>query len=212
MILASHVIFFTYGFWLPNDPRGSWSDFVGAWNLLPFGLATKTSTRRSVAGARHDQILRRDAKAALKHDPVAFTGLQARAVGRGFAHYVEGTKIEVWACSILPKHVHMVIKRHKFEVEYIVNQLKGHATRRLATEQLHPASPRAWGRGMWKVYLSNSADIRRAVRYVENNSLKEGLPPQKWSFVHPPSFNCLAATRRGARFFSCQHLPSSDNS
>jgi hypothetical protein len=30
MILAFHAIFGAYGFWLPNDPRGSWSDFVGS--------------------------------------------------------------------------------------------------------------------------------------------------------------------------------------
>src|SRR4051812_43899841 len=33
MIVGYHVIFSTYGFWLPNDPRGSWSDFVGSWEL-----------------------------------------------------------------------------------------------------------------------------------------------------------------------------------
>ena len=34
MIIAYHVIFGMYGFWLPNDPRGSWSDFVAAWELF----------------------------------------------------------------------------------------------------------------------------------------------------------------------------------
>jgi hypothetical protein len=34
MILGSHVIFGAYGFWLPNDPRGSWSEFVGAWDFV----------------------------------------------------------------------------------------------------------------------------------------------------------------------------------
>jgi REP element-mobilizing transposase RayT len=185
MILGSHVIFCTYGFWLPNDPRGSWSDFVGAWELLPFGHATKTDTRQSVAGARHDPAIRRDAKQALKHAPISFTGLQARAVGQGFAHYLDRAGIDVWACSILPKHVHMVIGRHKFDVEYIVNQLKGHATRRLMAEQVHPEAPRAWARGMWKVFLNDADDIDRAVRYVENNPLKEGLLPQRWAFVRP---------------------------
>lgn len=28
-MLGAHVIFGAYGFWLPNDPRGSWSEFVG---------------------------------------------------------------------------------------------------------------------------------------------------------------------------------------
>jgi len=27
MVIAYHAIFSTYGFWLPNDPRGSWSEF-----------------------------------------------------------------------------------------------------------------------------------------------------------------------------------------
>jgi hypothetical protein len=49
MILAYHAVFTTYGFWLPNDPRGSWSNFVRAWELLHFGKATKTDSRRSVA-------------------------------------------------------------------------------------------------------------------------------------------------------------------
>jgi hypothetical protein len=29
-VLAYHVVLGAYGFWLPNDPRGSWSDFVGS--------------------------------------------------------------------------------------------------------------------------------------------------------------------------------------
>jgi hypothetical protein len=48
MVLAYHVIFTAYGFWLPNDPRGSWSEWVGSWELLKFGRATKTDTRRAV--------------------------------------------------------------------------------------------------------------------------------------------------------------------
>ena len=42
MVLAYHLIFTAYGFWLPNDPRGSWSDFVRAWELFITGKATKT--------------------------------------------------------------------------------------------------------------------------------------------------------------------------
>ncbi len=49
MIVGYHCIFGMYGFWLPNDPRGSWSDFVGSWNLFRYGSATKTTARTSVA-------------------------------------------------------------------------------------------------------------------------------------------------------------------
>ena len=85
MVLGAHIIFSAYGFWLPNDPRGSWSDFVAAWELLRFGKATKVNTRKSVAHAPHDSALRRAAKQALKYPPVSFSGIQAVAIGAGFA-------------------------------------------------------------------------------------------------------------------------------
>src|SRR5690349_9857420 len=86
MILAYHFILSAYGFWLPNDPRGSWSDFVGAWELLRFGgPATKVDTTRSVAHVSHDRSYRLEMKEHLQHAEVRFTGVQAQAIGAGFA-------------------------------------------------------------------------------------------------------------------------------
>lgn len=42
MVLTYHVVISFYGFWLPNDPRGSNSTFVRSSRLLPFGPATYT--------------------------------------------------------------------------------------------------------------------------------------------------------------------------
>src|SRR6266850_6659376 len=111
MIVGYHIIFGTYGFWLPNDPRGSWSEFVGAWDLFRYGPATKTTERRSVAHREHDQQRRLAAKQALVRPAVQFSGLQARAVGQGFADYFAKSKVPVWACAILPDHVHLVVGR-----------------------------------------------------------------------------------------------------
>ncbi len=194
VVLASHVIFTAYGFWLPNDPRGSWSDFVRSWELRRFGPATKTETRQSVAGHPHDRELRQAAKETLRFPPVVFTGLQARAIGRGFAECVRRGGLTVWACSVLPEHVHMVIARHTCKVEQVVNLLKGEATRRLLTEELHPFAdrkgendgvPSCWARERWKVFLDTADDIARAIRYVENNPIEESKPPQRWPFVSP---------------------------
>jgi REP element-mobilizing transposase RayT len=192
MILGSHVIFGAYGFWLPNDPRGSWSDFVGSWELFRFGSATKVDTRTSVAAQPHDRVARQTAKECLRFPPAHFNGLQARAVGRGFGKCARRGSLRIWACSILPDHVHLVIGRHTCEVEQIVNLLKGAATAELLAEGLHPfgdrktqsgAVPKCWARGQWKVFLDDPADIERAVRYVEENPVKEGKPRQRWSFV-----------------------------
>ncbi|MFO0803265.1 MAG: transposase, partial [Gemmataceae bacterium] len=169
MVLGYHIIFSTYGFWLPNDPRGSWSDFVGAWELfLAAGKATKTDVRHSVAVTPHNREARLAAKAALSRPPVKFTGIQARAVGRGFAEYIAKSGLPVWACSIMPEHVHLVTGPFRLSVENIVIQLKGAATKRLIEEKLHPfhGNEKCWTRGEWKVFLFKQDDTTRAIRYV----------------------------------------------
>src|SRR6185312_1232985 len=181
MVCGYHIIFSAYGFWLPNDPRGSWSYFVGAWDLfLAGGKATKTDVRHSVAQRPHDREKRLATKEALSRPPVIFNGVQARAIGRGFADYVAKSELWVWACSIMPEHVHMVIGPSRLSVEQIVIQLKGAATKRLLQEKVHPFNGEAkyWTRGEWKVFLFNDDDIHRAIRYVDNNPVKDGKRPQ----------------------------------
>jgi hypothetical protein len=47
MVRWYHLIISAYGFWLPSDPRGSWSEFVGAWELLKFGGPTRAARLKS---------------------------------------------------------------------------------------------------------------------------------------------------------------------
>ena len=184
MIIGYHVIFGTYGFWLPNDPRGSWSDFVWSWELFRFGgKATKVETRRSVAADTHNVTKRLEAKRHLKYPPVVFTGKQALAVAHGFARAVEISEHPVFACSILPEHVHLVFGRCRFDIEKVVRQLKQNATICLKEENAHPPAATPWGDSCWKVFLEDDESLCRAIRYVEENPMKEGKKPQRWSFV-----------------------------
>jgi hypothetical protein len=128
MILAFHVIVSAYGFWLPNDPRGSWSNFVGAWELVRFGKATKVDTRKSLAAVPHDRRLREAAKAALRFPPTHFSGKQALVVAHGFDKARREAPYMVHACSILPEHAHLVIGRHTRAIGRIVGHMKGRAT------------------------------------------------------------------------------------
>jgi REP element-mobilizing transposase RayT len=194
MIVGYHIIFGAYGFWLPNDPRGSWSDFVGSWELyLRGGRATRTDERHSLARRPHNHALRLATKSALKHPPVLFTGQQARAIAGGFGRYFQRSRLPAWACAILPDHVHLVVGQPKIDVGPLVIQLKSAATVMLKREGLHPfgqivdsdgRSPRCFARGQWKVFL-DPEDVPRAIQYVEENPVKQGKKPQRWSFVVP---------------------------
>jgi REP element-mobilizing transposase RayT len=195
MVIASHVIFGAYGFWLPNDPRGSWSEWVGAWELFRYGgPATKVETRQSLAGEPHDDELRVAVKRMLKYPAVDFNDEQRAAVAKGFGRFAEKNGLRILACAILREHVHLVIARHRYNVEQAVLLFKGAATRELAKQDLHPLAafprvkerlPTCWSRGEWKVFLNDVDDVERAVGYADANPEKEGLPRQEWEFVQP---------------------------
>jgi hypothetical protein len=64
----------------------------------------------------------------------------------------------------------------------------------LRQENLHPFAafarhgqppPTCWDESCWKVYLDNEEAIESAIRYVEENPIKEGKPRQHWPLVIP---------------------------
>jgi REP element-mobilizing transposase RayT len=185
MIIAYHSIFSTYGFWLPNDPRGSGSDYIASWELFRYGPATKTNSRRSVAALPLPPNWRREAQTALLYPPVFITGQQALAISQGFATAADEGPYEIYACAILPEHVHLVIGASPRRIRQVVGHIKSRATHFLREQRLWNDDRPLWGEHGWNVYLESAASVERAIRYVGNNPLKEGKKLQKWSFVVP---------------------------
>lgn len=195
MIHGYHVILGMYGFRLPNDPRGSWSEVIRKWELIRFGNAQRNLADRSLAELTDEELDRRNAaREQLKYPPVSLTGLQAESIGNGFAKHSRRNNYTIWACAILPEHVHLVIARHTFNVEQMVNLLKGTATRRILEDERHPLIkhirddgkiPQMWSRNQWCVYLDSEIAIEEASCYVNGNPEKECKPRQRWKFVTP---------------------------
>jgi REP element-mobilizing transposase RayT len=192
MILGYHIILSAYGFWLPNDPRGSWSATVWAFELLAFGSATKVSTTASVADNQHDVALRMRAKSALSRLPVRFNGEQARAIARGFATAAIEGSYHIHALSILPDHVHLVVARHARDVGGIATHLKSKATLAMSSEGIHPCGSLSngrrqtpWARNYWAPFIRSKQHMRAAIEYVRNNPIKMGLKEQRWKLVVP---------------------------
>lgn len=184
MVLAYHITFGAYGFWLPNDPRGSWSDYVGSRELYRYGSATKTRSLESRAREEHDHERRLAAKSALLHPVVEFTGVQARAIAHGIRAARQEAGYEIYACAVMPNHVHLVIARHARHVNQMIGHLKSKATMALHDESLWPRdNRRIWERGGWAVFLSEQSMLFNAIRYVEANPVRDGLSTQRWSFV-----------------------------
>ena len=192
MVRWYHLIFTAYGFWLPNDPRGSWSDFVGSWELYKFGPATTVSGKRSYAHDPHDRAARLEAKKALKFPSVRFDERQRALIVEGFAEAVDSAGYSVLAGCIGHDHAHLVLGRHARTVEQIARHLKSKATMHLTRAGLHPlrgyllptgAAPTPWAEKCWSVFINDVPQLRAAIRYVERHPAKEGLSAQRWSFL-----------------------------
>ena len=190
-----HLCWGTYGFWLPNDPRGSGSREVWGDHLKPFGEATFVQDRtRSRARRGHDRTVRLAAKRSLIRPAVRFDGHQAKCVALAFGELLAELTIPVWACAVLPDHVHLVVGQSDIHGDILSQRLKGRATKALVAAERHPflaemdaegQVPKCWQELQWPVFKYDPAGVRRAIRYVEDNPLKEGKRRQVWSFVVP---------------------------
>jgi hypothetical protein len=56
-----------------------------------------------------------------------------------------------------------------------------------------------WGAHGWNVRLEDMAAVERAIRYVEENPVKEGKRRQRWSFVTPFDLEYAEAVAPWAR-------------
>ncbi len=83
----------------------------------------------------------------------------------------------------MPDHVHVLIRKHRDRAETMIAHLQN-ASRAavLQAGRRKPDHP-VWGGPGWKVYLDCRDDMERTVRYIWNNPIKVGRPPQVWPFV-----------------------------
>ncbi len=187
MIHGFHVTISVYGHWLPNDPRGSGSRFVGSEKLFQDGgRATKTESKVSVAHEPHDVCLRLRTKSGLKHPPILFNIAQIDTITSVL--HLAGTPrllpgVRLITCAVVPDHVHFLIGPTRTDIEEVVLRIKEETVKALLEKGIHPrhlaATPRypdpldvpasVWSVGCWKVYANSSEHLEQTKRYIERH-------------------------------------------
>ena len=79
----------------------------------------------------------------------------------------------------MPDNLHILIRKHRDRAEDMILNLHTHSRLRFRAEGLRPPDHPLWGGPGWKVFFDTPDDIRRTIRYIENNPLKLGLPAQR---------------------------------
>jgi REP element-mobilizing transposase RayT len=181
--LALHPVWGCYGFWLPNEPRGSWSTYVASRAIFDAGgKATTVSGTRSYARDPHDHQKRVAAKEAMAAAPVKLNGKQARAAAIGIMSDATRAGYTLHALCVMPDHVHLVMLNPGGDAKLVLRRLKSGATRRLNAEAPLQDVKTPWVAGGWFVSLESDQAIRRAIHYVEQNPMKAGLSSPWWKW------------------------------
>lgn len=185
MVIAHHVIWTVYGAWLPNDPRGSGSSAIRSPVLAELGELHKG--RKAVQpNGKTIRDFYREATPLLKHPVLMLDGGQREEVGGAFQQVIQERGYTCYACAVMPDHVHILIRKHRYDALEIAEHLMAASRTRLIERGHREAAHPVWiaGHG-WNVYQFDPDDMRRTIRYIEDNPKKGRLPDQRWPFVKP---------------------------
>lgn len=182
IVIAYHLIFTAYGWWLPNDPRGSMSKNLRCVDLGDLG-AIHYGRRIEQPSAAEVRAFYREAGERLRHELLEFDETDRAEIGAAFAETVQEERYTCWACAVMPDHVHLLIRKHKHRGEVMIEEMQARSRKRLKVLGRRAVDHPVWGGPGWKVFLEHPDDVRRTIRYIEDNPRKMGLTPQQWSFV-----------------------------
>jgi REP element-mobilizing transposase RayT len=182
IVIAYHRTWTAYGFWLPNDPRGSMSRCIAGDVISELGELHYGRKRVQPAGWVLKEFRAR-AKEVLRFPIQRLSASDVNAVAGAFAEAVREHVYTCYACAIMPDHVHLLIRKHKKQAEEMIEDFQAASRLRLRTCGGRAVDHPVWGGPGWKVFLDHPDDIRRTITYIEQNPVKWRLPQQHWDFV-----------------------------
>jgi REP element-mobilizing transposase RayT len=184
MIAGYHLIWTAYGWWLPNDPRGSRSIEIRSAAIEALGDLHYGPARIQPGG----QVIREFYEAAtgvLKYPLVKFSPDEVSAIADAFASIIRDRGYTRYGCAIMPEHIHLLIRKHRDKAQAMIEAFQDAsraavlAKPQVARGENHPV----WGGPGWKAYLETTEDMWRTEEYIHRNPPEAGLPAQQWPFV-----------------------------
>ena len=183
IVIAHHLIWTAYAWWLPNDPRGSGSKEIRQDIIAELGELHYGRKKVQPAGRKVRDFYSQAAQ-VLKHPLLSFDESARAEIAVAFAQVIQIQSYTCYACAVMPDHIHILIRKHKHQAEEMMVHFQGVSRDQLiATGHRTPDHP-TWTAGHgWIVFLDHPDEVRRTIRYIDQNPVKIGLPAQKWSFV-----------------------------
>jgi len=184
MVIGHHLILHGYGFWLPNDPRGSGSQELREEKFADLGPVH--FGRKAVQPPREElKKFWSEARPRLEFPLVWFDDAKRQAIGDAFGEVVVKQRYTVWECAILSNHAHLCIRRHRDDALTMWWSFADASRDKLLLLGDVCADHPIWSNRPYKVFLYTPEDVWRCIKYIRDNAAKEELPAQHWPFVTP---------------------------
>ena len=123
MVIAHHLIWTAYGWWLPNDPRGSTSHHIRQ-NIVA-SLGDIHHGRRTVQPAGWEiRAFYNKAPSVLKHALLTISPDEREIIAASFAETVAARKYTCYATAIMGDHLHVLIRKHRDTAERMIANLR----------------------------------------------------------------------------------------
>ena len=111
LVIAYHLIWTVYGWWLPNDPRGSGSESIANDSIAALGELH--CGRKGIQPAARDvRAFYEQAAKLLKHPLLEVRDRAMEIVASALAHVIAEMNYTCYGCTIMPDHVHILIRKH----------------------------------------------------------------------------------------------------
>lgn len=185
-VIAAHLVLTLYGHWAVNDPRGSLSASFDDLKFAPLGpihFGRKAESRQPSKEElrefhrRHGELL---------NFPVIWMDAATRSeAAAAVAEVIADRGYTCYACAVCSNHLHLLFRTHRDRARQMWEYLAQAIRRRLRhrfSETIQPGHPVISARP-YHLLLFSPAQVRRTVRYIDQNPRKEGLPRQRWPFV-----------------------------
>jgi hypothetical protein len=188
MILATHLIWTTYGTWLPGDPRGHWSplfDFYG--HLRAAGHRFNPSDEVTEIRASH---LMKEAPKFLSPEEKEIAAdvigkvLGGKSVGN-FSPGKPGAISIAHAVAIENSHVHLLIGRLTEPLDPTVGRIKGVSSSLILKLPRQTEHRRTWTASFWHTHLYRTATVAEVQAYITEHNLRRGLPAHPFAWLKP---------------------------
>jgi REP element-mobilizing transposase RayT len=204
MVVGHHLVWTVYGWWLPNDPRGSSSQEIRVEPIAELG-AIHYGRKAVQPSSEELRAFYEQARQVMAHAILTFTEQDIAILAGSIAQTIQQRRYTCYACAIMPEHVHLLIRRHRDKDEQMLEAFQVESRAALIAADRRRGNHPVWGGPGWKVFKSSQQEMRSTVRYIENNprANANSLVSTGISF-NPTTAGCPAARSHPERLAACR--------